>query len=337
MPKIEALNEINANSKPLSVMQLPKNAMMAKKRSIRKTTPLIPQPRFSADVEYQLRPFDPTKIRECSTIVACGGRRTGKSFLVRDLVYHIRRMFYDCYVYTGSRDTDHPWEEITPPKYIQTVKGEFPNDDLQSILDLQKVRMQIAEKHGIKTPSTLLLFEDLEFLLKPMWKYQSIREVFLNGRWSQVFAIAAVQYLNRIELSVRSMMDYAFFMMENNYSVRERIFKQFCGILPNMRDFETVFMRCTEDHKCLAVDCRSTSYKVNEVLFWYKAKDCGKFRVGVPAVWDHRVDERNAHALLDRNTVQSAIAQQRETTTKTSARKGKGKGKNTSIGVQLME
>jgi hypothetical protein len=108
-----------------------------------------------------------------------------------------------------------------------------------------------------------------------------------------VFAVAAVQYLNKIELSVRSMMDYAVFMMENNASIRDRIWRQFCGIMPTMREFEAIFFRCTEDHKCLVVDCRSTSYKVNEVLYWYKASDRGFYHLGVPDVWDEQVDIRN--------------------------------------------
>jgi hypothetical protein len=259
----------------------------------RTLAPLVRQPRFSAEVEYQLEPFDPNKIRDHSTMIFCGGRRTGKSFCMRDIVYHFRDKIYDCYVFSGTRDEEHPWEALTPEKYVVYVQSEFPNDALQERLDNQKVRKQIAEAHGVKCPPTMLIFEDLEYLAKPMWKQQSIRQVFLNGRWDRVFAVAAVQYLNKIELSVRSMMDYAVFMMENNVSVRERIWKQFCGILPSMRDFEAVFMRCTEDHRCLVVDCRSTSYKINEMLFWYKASDRGAFRLGVSDVWDEEVDVRN--------------------------------------------
>jgi hypothetical protein len=212
---------------------------------------------------------------------------------MRDIVYHMRKKVYDCYVFTGTRDDEHPWEVYTPEKYVTYIETEFPNSDLQTKMDNQMLRQQIAESFGVSCPPSLLIFEDLEFLAKPIWKQQAIRKVFLNGRWSKVYAIAAVQYLNRIELSVRSMMDYAVFMMENNVSVRDRIWKQFCGILPSMQEFEAVFMRCTEDHKCLVVDCRSTSYKVDDMLFWYKASEHGAYHVGVPAVWDMRVDMRN--------------------------------------------
>jgi hypothetical protein len=135
------------------------------------------------------------------------------------------------------------------------------------------------------------------------------------------------------------MMDYAIFMMENNVSVRERIWKQFCGILPNMKDFEAVFMRCTEDHKCLVVDCRSTSYKVHEMLYWYKASDRGTFRMGVPAVWDDTVDVKNRQ-LAERDpagepsSVASTVFKNREV--RANARRGSRRSA-ASIGVQLRD
>jgi hypothetical protein len=307
------------------------------------TTPLVKQPQFSAEVEYQLKPFDPNGIREFSTMIICGGRRTGKSFCMRDIAFHLRKKVYDCYVFSGTRDEDHPWEKYIPEKYLAYVQSEFPNDDLQLKLDNQRVRKQIAESHGVPCPPSLLIFEDLEFLTKPMWRQQSIREVFLNGRWDKVFAIAAVQYLNRIELSVRSMMDYAVFMMENNASVRDRIWKQFCGILPTMQEFEAVFMRCTEDHRCLVVDCRSTSYRVDEMLYWYKASDRGFFHLGVPDTWDEQIELRNKRLAMQKQdsltqespNVASAIKSHRDRRSGSGAvRRGK-KLVSGSVGVQL--
>lgn len=303
--------------------------------------PLIKQPSFSAEVLYQLKPFDPCNIRDFSTIIVCGGRRTGKSFCMRDIVYHLRKRIYDCYVFSGTRDEDHPWEKYTPEKYVTSVQAEFPNDDLQAKLDNQKFRKQIAEAHGVPCPPSMVIFEDLEYLVKPMWKSQSIRETFLNGRWDKIFAVAAVQYLIKIELSIRSMMDYAVFMMENNMTVRDRIWRQFCGIMPSIQEFEAVFMRCTEDHKCLVVDCRSTSYKVNEVLFWYKASDRGFFHLGVPDVWDENVDIRNAVLANQKQrdsepaSVASAVKTQQERTSNV-VRRGK-RLVSGSVGVQLTD
>jgi hypothetical protein len=241
--------------------------------------------------------FNPRNIRPFATILFAGGRRTGKSFTLRDFMYWLRRKVYDCEVYSGSYDDDHPWENYTPGKYVSYVKQDFPDEKLQEGMDRQEHRKDIARKYHVDCPASMFVFEDLEFLTTSMWKNQAIRELMFNGRWKKSYCLAAVQYIMEIKCAVRGMFDYAVFMMENSAAVRKRIFEQFGGIFPTVGEFESVFFRCTEDHKAMVIDCRSTSYKVEDTIFWYKATDRGFFHMGVPEVWDDTVDERNRRRL----------------------------------------
>lgn len=244
-------------------------------------------------VQYTLRKFDPRTIRDFATILVAGGRRSGKSFCMRDILYWLRTRVYDCYAYSGTIDEEHPWDKYTPAKYVTRVRADFPNDHLQAVLDKQEVRKAIAMKHGVECPPSMFVFEDLEFLKKSMWKNQSIREVMFNGRWKKSFAIAAVQYIMEIDMAVRSMFDYAIFTMCPVASVRERIWKQYAGIFPTYQEFEAAFVQCTTDHSCMVIDCRATSYRVEDTVFHYKAADKGFFHIGVPEIWDPEIDERN--------------------------------------------
>lgn len=260
------------------------------------TKPLAPAPTSgpsSLAVQYNIREFDPSTIRDYSTILVAGGRRTGKSFCARDLLWWLKHRVYDCYVYSGTVDEDHPWDKYTPEKYVQYVETEFPDAHLQHALDVQSMRKDIAKKHSVACPPTLLMFEDLEFLKKSMWKNQSIRTVMFNGRWRKCFAIAAVQYIMEIDMAVRSMFDYAIFTMCPVVAVRERIWKQYAGIFPTFDEFEAAFAMCTANHNCMVIDCRATSYKVEDTVFYYKASDRGFFHIGVEDVWDPEVDEAN--------------------------------------------
>ena len=93
------------------------------------------------------------------------------------------------------------------------------------------------------------------------------------------------------------MFDYAVFTMCPVSAVRERIWKQYAGIFPTFQEFEAAFVQCTTDHSCMVIDCRATSYKVEDTVFHYKAADKGFFQIGVPEAWNPEVDERNkAHA-----------------------------------------
>jgi hypothetical protein len=46
---------------------------------------------------------------------------------------------------------------------------------------------------------------------------------------------------------------------------------------------------CTENYECLVLDNTSKSNRVQDCVFWYKAKLRHNFRVGSPALWQcHR-------------------------------------------------
>lgn len=235
--------------------------------------------------ELHLKRFDPDSIREYSTVLFAGGRRTGKSFAMRDFIWHLRKRVYDINVFSGTIDEDHPWEEVAPPHMVHHCLEDFPHDKLSETIVRQERRKRIALKYDAKCPATMLVFEDLEHLKPPIWKEQAMRTIVFNGRWSKTFCLVAFQYLMEVSMAMRGSFDYAVFCMENSAAVRERIWKQFASIFPNMAYFENAFFGCTKDYKVMVVDCRARSYNIEDVIFWYKAKDRGTFRVGVPDIW----------------------------------------------------
>ena len=287
-----------------------------------------------SDITYSLKKFDIKTVRPFSTLLFAGARRTGKSFAMRDWLYHLRHRFYDAYVWSGSHEEDNPWEKFVPEKYVSYTTTVFPEEEVQVAMARQRTRCEISKKHNVACPGTAFIYEDLEFLSKPMWKYQSIREQMLAGRHSKCYSIAAVQYLIEVPMKLRGMFDYAIFMSENNKSTRERIHKQFCGVV-KYDEFEKIFMACTADHGCMVVDCRSTSYNVEDIIFHYKAENHGFFRLGVKEVWDAAVDERNrayAESLI-KKAPEVVAAQTLKAREKVRGKKGK---KDIVVGVKLM-
>lgn len=244
---------------------------------------------------FNLRKFDPSTIRPNSTILFAGGRRTGKSFAMRDIIFCLKDRFYDMHVFTGTNEADHPWETHTPERYVHHCKKEvFPTETLQEALRIQKQRTEICKQASLSvTPSSAFVFEDLEYLSKPIWTVPGIRKIWFNGRHSATYAFCAFQYIMEIKMALRGMFDYAFFTMDNSHASRERIFKQFGGVFPNAAVFEGIFFACTTNHKAMVLDLRSLSYNIEDCVFWYKAQERGPFRVGVSDVWDRKVCERN--------------------------------------------
>lgn len=247
-----------------------------------------------ANTSFKIKRFDPCKIRPFSTVLFAGGRRSGKSTVMREIMSILRKRFYEAIVYTGTNERDHPWSSMTPAKNVKMCLTEFPEEDLEAQLNIQRERIKMCEESGVQCPPTLLVFEDLEFLKDAIWNNQSVRSVWFNGRWSATYAFCAFQYIMEIKMALRNMFDYAFFMMDPNIKSRERIYQQYCGIIPNKDMFENIFKMCTTDYRAMVVDLRSRSYNLEDSIFWYKADPAlPPFRVGVADVWNRSVDEEN--------------------------------------------
>lgn len=233
----------------------------------------------------RLRKFDPRSIAECASILVVGGRRTGKSFLMRDLLYHLKDRIYDAHVFTGTMEDSKGWDCYTPKKYVKFCQEDFPEEDLNALLRKQDERKEIAKKYDISCPPSLFLFEDCEFLKPSIWTSQPVKSLALNGRHRRTFLMAAVQYLISAKTEIRGMWDLAFFCFESIISNRERVYKNFGGVCGSFAQFDAIFCEATKDFKTLVIDCRAKSYRLEDCLFWYKAEERGNFRLGVPDVW----------------------------------------------------
>lgn len=159
------------------------------------------------------------------------------------------------YVFSGTNEDDHPWQAHTPAKYVYHCRETFPTDELAAALKTQQNRKQIGRLiDGHDIPPTGFIFEDLEFLSKPIWNVPGVRELWFNGRHMNTFALCAFQYVMEIKMALRGMFDYAFFMMDNNFASRERIRTQFGGVFPSMQMFESVFFACTTSFKVCTIN-----------------------------------------------------------------------------------
>ena len=84
---------------------------------------------------------------------------------------------------------------------------------------------------------------------------------------------------------LRANIDYIFVLRENILQNREKIYKNFFGIFPSFEMFNQVMNSCTENFECLVLDNTSRSNKIEDCVFWYKAKLHSNFRIGSPELW----------------------------------------------------
>lgn len=234
----------------------------------------------------RLTKFDMSRIRDDSVVVFIGKRNTGKSFLIKDLLWNKRGIPIGT-VISGTESANSFYSQIVPSILIHE---EFNPGIIANVLKRQEMLTKQINKQKQAGGSssidrrTFIIMDDCMFDNK--WvsdKY--IRSLFMNGRHYGLLYILALQYVMGIPPVLRGNVDYVFILRENITENRRRIFQQFAGIFPTFEMFCQIMDQCTENYECLVIHNGSHSNKLEDCVFWYKAETRPDFKIGPRELW----------------------------------------------------
>ena len=242
----------------------------------------------------RLRKFDMKMIPQDAVCVFIGRRRTGKSTLVKDLLFHHQNIPMGT-VISGTEESNSFYGKIIPPIFIH---GQYNAAILANFVKRQqlitsKIQRQenarVAGQPIVKSnldPRSFMILDDC--LYDDSWiRDINIRYLFLNGRHQKVFFLITMQYPLGIPPVLRTNVDYVFILREPYISNRKRIFDNFGSSFPNFEFFCQIMDQCTENFECLVINNNTRSNKIEDAIFWYKAAIQGDFRIGAPEFWKH--------------------------------------------------
>lgn len=237
-------------------------------------------------LNLRLRKFDMTKIKHDKVVVLIGKRETGKSFLVKDLLWHHQTLPFGS-VISGTEGANQFYSKVVPPMFIHE---EYSPLIIANVLKRQKL---IAKKIGndlatrgqtAVDPRNFLILDDC--LYDQSWiKDRNVRYLFMNGRHVHTMFIITMQYAMGIPPSLRTNIDYVFILRENIVANRRRLYEQYAGMFPDFDSFCQVMNQCTENFECLVIDNNAKSNKLEDQVFWYKASARPDFRLCSPELW----------------------------------------------------
>jgi hypothetical protein len=220
-------------------------------------------------------------------IVLIGRRDTGKSFLVRDLIYHHQDIPIGT-VISGTEAGNGFYGEHVPKLFIH---DEYNTAIIENILKRQKTVLKQVKKemeyHKRTTidPRTFVILDDC--LYDATWaKDKMMRLLFMNGRHWKIMLIITMQYPLGIPPNLRTNIDYVFILREPYIANRKRIWENYAGMFPTFESFSQVMDQCTENYECLVINNNAKSNKLHDQIFWYKAEPRGKFRLGSKEFWE---------------------------------------------------
>ena len=236
----------------------------------------------------ELRKFDMPNFPDGKVVVFIGKRETGKSFLVRDLLYHKQDMPVGC-VISGTEGANAFYSNILPGIFIH---NKFSDAVVHNYIKRQKKAVKAAHADSQVDPRAFLILDDC--LYDPSWtKNTDIRALFMNGRHFRSTFIITMQYALGIPPSLRTNIDYVFILRENYVSNRKRLYEQFAGMFPTFDMFCQVMDQCTENYECLVINNNAKSNKLEDQIFWYKAEMHEDFRIGDKRFWKYHTENYN--------------------------------------------
>lgn len=244
--------------------------------------------RTAAARELTLRKFDITSVPDDSVIVFVGKRQTGKSFLVRDLLFYKQDIPVGTVV-SGTEGANEFYSKIVPKSFIH---GEYDESITERVLERQK-RVVADMKRESRSlggtdidPRAIYLLDDC--LYDKSWtRSKVVRSLFMNGRHWKIMFLITMQYSLGIPPNLRTNVDYVFILRESIIQNRRRLYDAYAGMFPTFDMFCRVMDECTEDYHCLVIHTNAKSNKLTDMVFWYKASPHAAFRFGHPSFWDY--------------------------------------------------
>lgn len=220
-------------------------------------------------------------------VVLIGKRDTGKSFLVRDLLYYQQEIPIGT-VISGTEEGNGFYGKMVPKLFVH---NEYNTAIIENILKRQRtVLKQIKQemetyKRSTIDPRAFVILDDC--LYDATWtRDKMMRLLFMNGRHWKVMLVITMQYPLGIPPTLRTNIDYVFILRENYIANRKRIYENYAGMFPTFESFCQVMDQCTENYECLVINNNSKSNKLHDQVFWYKADNHGDFRLGSKEFWE---------------------------------------------------
>ena len=225
----------------------------------------------------RVKRFDASTIKESRIIFIIGKRHTGKSVLMKDLLYHMPRPDY-VLAMAPTEDSLKTFREFLPETCIF---DHFSQEKLERTVTLQRELVNRGKKRTV-----LILLDDCLYQ-KGVLKSNAMRSIFFNGRHDHISLMCAAQYMMEVDVSLRTNIDYLFTMRENILTNRQKLFKYYFGQFAKFDEFDKVMTACTQDYRSLVLDGTiSTTANPTDCVMWYRANyNVPPFRLCKPVYW----------------------------------------------------
>jgi hypothetical protein len=228
-----------------------------------------------------LKQFDMARVDDSAVCVFIGKRAAGKSFALRDLLYHHRDIPTGTVLSPADTTADF-FRSFVPDICIH---GTFSPALVEAVVGRQKLS---AERDTAANGSTAT-DDPRAFLVmdgcmhdRSVLKDENVQLCFTACRHLKLLTCWTQQYPLGMPPSLRDTIDYVFLYREPLNGNRRRLYASYAGTFPTFEMFCDVMDAMTDYHECLVIhrSGRSTTIEDTEdTVFRYTAQAPPDFRM----------------------------------------------------------
>jgi hypothetical protein len=182
------------------------------------------------------------------TIMFCGKRCSGKSYLLKHLLLSEIHLFSSVWVCCPTEAVNSFYQDIVPAKHIFDSYEEDWGNALIKRLTQENSNKVVQKK-------VLLILDDLIADIN-FHSSKTLRMMYSRGRHIGLSIMLTTQYLNSVSPLIRNNTDYLFVAQQNRASV-ELLAEQFMNGNITKKDFMQMYYKNIVDYGFLCVNCTS--------------------------------------------------------------------------------
>lgn len=237
------------------------------------------------EVFIDVRRFEPDQMRRFKIILIVGPQYSGKSWLLKDLLYYVNPAFP---ILINPNEFATGFFGGILPK--QCKKEQLDNDWLSSFCSRQRQLLDFNKQNqrNLDSSAGLILDHSVPDLIDLKWERNAnFKFLFRSGKEACTTLIITSPYPPKMPPHYIASVDYVFLLRETNKANKRKLFQMFGGMFGSEENFVEIMDQCTTDYRALVIDRTKRDADISDQVFWYRApKRPRAFRMGCPRLWD---------------------------------------------------